>query len=166
MKVKSRNRRGQLSGDVGQRRSPSRSLARGSTPPVRCSPSGSREEAAWNSGTSREGTSPVAMKRGGALRRAPVNVRRLDILERRNRPGPLGGDDHKIAIWDRSARAIPWGGLEMATAVSALDYSPRDLLAIGLDGRSRRDLETRATILEDARFQAHASPVKSLAFAP
>ena len=64
-----------------------------------------------------------------------------------------------------ASTAIPGWGLEMATAVSALDFSPTDLLAIGLMDGQVVIWNTRDN-LESARFQAHSSPVKSLAFAP
>ena len=74
------------------------------------------------------------------------------------------GEDDRIAVWDRRY-VSSWWGLAMPDAIAALDFSPTDLLAIGLrDGQVviRNVREDR----DRARFQAHASAIHSLAFSP
>jgi hypothetical protein len=76
-----------------------------------------------------------------------------------------GGDDHMVTLLDLHSNGTILS-LNMPTAVSALDFSPDgELLAIGLmDGQVL--IWNTPYNFQKARFQAHSSPVKSLAFAP
>jgi hypothetical protein len=76
-----------------------------------------------------------------------------------------GGDDHMVTLLDLHSNGTILS-LNMPTAVSALDFSPNgELLAIGLvDGQVV--IWNTPYNFQKARFRAHSSPVKSLAFAP
>ena len=159
--VKLWNQKGQLLGDVGQRRL--QPVTR-----LRFDPAGRLLAVGCWRGSGVEvwdlGNGDLSrLMRKGEFSEAPQQVSCL-AFSRDGMTLAAGGENGRVTLWDRrygnQARYM-----EMPMAVHALDFSPTDLLAIGLDD-GRVVINGTRDGYDRARFQAHAKPVGCVAFAP